>query len=191
MLRLIHEHVVAGEEVEQVAVRREKNLRELALLALGPGNRVGDGVPLQVVAQQRWLSDDESIRLLRVCLDEQDGEALLGVDVQSPNTNLRIARRERELAEGLFAGDVDRLDRLELRIEHIEVLAVIGEQHPDRDANRDGNRVAHAEAGLVDNEDLLTIRTDVDGARAARHFGMRGRGAGPRCRAKRDNGDAL
>ena len=115
MLRLIHEHVVAGEEIEQVAVRREKNLRELALLAFGPGNRVGDGVPLQVVAQQRWLSDDESIRLLRVCLDEQDGEALLGVDVQSPNTNLRIAGRERELAEGLFAGDVDRLARLALR----------------------------------------------------------------------------
>lgn len=167
-LGVVDEDVFLGEKVEIGAVRRKEDLRELALLAIGPLQRVGDGALGEVVAKERRLPDLPAIGTTRGDLYQQDGEAIERIDVEAAHAHVRAPLTQRDRPRALAAGEVEDLDRLEGRIDGVERLAIGRERQSDGDPDLDRHRVAHRHRRLVDDEDLLVVRPVVDRPVAAR-----------------------
>src|SRR5688572_16191680 len=121
--RLENQHVIAAEEIQQLAVGREPDVDELALFTARPRNVAGDLLLGEVVKLNRNIADLPTVDLLggRAC--QQNQEALERVNLQAADPDLGVAFAQREGRERLSRRDVDDLDFLERRVEDVKLLA--------------------------------------------------------------------
>src|SRR5688572_14831721 len=174
--RLEDQHVIAAKKVEQLTIGREPDIDELALFAARPRNVARDLLLGEVVKLNRDVANLPTVDLLGRRAGQQNQEALERIDLQAADPDLRVALAQREGRKRLSRGDVDDLDLLERRVEHVELLARLRQGQRARDARLQLDLADHGLGALVEDLDVAGVGADVHQLVAAGHADAEARG---------------
>jgi hypothetical protein len=160
---------VVGHEVEHAPVGRVAEVEApVALPPVGPRERIGDFLGAQIVLENERALDRVAVTALGVALRHQQGALVGRVDREAVDANGGIAATERERVDDPAGLQVDDLDVLPRRLEHVEPIPGLVQGQLVGDPVLHADPVDDLLGRLVPDEDVVRVGRDVPRRRLLR-----------------------